>query len=98
MLNSFESYKINEEVSDNFYVDTVYAKRQTVCGDEHDGLFGKGMRLASLKGPTTPNVIFSDGQHTSAVAVRTAIRSTSNVVSAKSKIFVPRRNAFHSNF
>ena len=47
MINSFfESYKINEKVPDNFNVDTVYAKRQTFCGDEHDGLLGKGVRLA----------------------------------------------------
>lgn len=49
MLNSFESYKINEEVPDNFNVDTVYA---TVCGDEHDGSLEKD-EASRLKGPTT---------------------------------------------
>ena len=42
----FEKDQINEEVPDNFNMDAEYVKRPASCGDEDDGLLGKGMRLA----------------------------------------------------
>jgi hypothetical protein len=36
----------DEEISNNFNLDALSVKRQTLLVDEDDGLLGKGMRLA----------------------------------------------------